>query len=137
MNADRMQEFAARYTAAWCSQNAASVAAFFAEDGTLSVNGSPADGREEITKVAQGFMTAFPDMELLMDDLEIGPNEVIYRWTFIGINTGPDGGGNAVDFSGYEEWTFNDDGLVARSMGHFDNGQYQYQLQHGVGASAG
>jgi hypothetical protein len=77
-------------------------------------------------------MTAFPDMELIMDDLNIRPDQITYHWTFIGTNTGPDGTGNAVRFKGYEEWTFNDDGLVAKSMGHFDKDDYQYQLEHGV-----
>ena len=132
MTNDQLQEFGARYTAAWNSQNAASVAAFFAKDGSLSVNGTPAIGRDAITAVAQGFMTAFPDMELVMDDLNIQPDQITYHWTFIGTNTGPDGTGNAVRFSGYEEWAFNDDGLVAKSMGRFDNEEYQYQLEHGV-----
>jgi hypothetical protein len=70
-----------------------------------------------------------------MDAVEIESDQVIYRWTFIGTNTGPDGTGNAVRFSGYEEWTFGDDGLVADSQGHFDNDEYQFQLQHGVDAS--
>ena len=128
-------EFGKNYTAAWNSQNAASVSAFFAEEGSLSVNGSPAVGREAIAAVAQGFMAAFPDMELIMTDLKIQPERVIYHWTFIGTNTGPDGTGNAVRFSGYEEWTFGDDDLVAKSMGFFDNDEYQHQLEHGVAAS--
>lgn len=132
MTNDQLQEFGTRYTAAWNSHNAASVAAFFAEDGSLSVNGSPAVGRDAITAVAQGYMTAFPDMELIMDDLNIRPNQITYHWTFIGTNTGPDGTGNAVRFSGYEEWAFNDHGLVAKSIGQFDNEEYQYQLEHGV-----
>ena len=46
----RLHEFAARYTAAWCSNNAASVAAFFARDGSLTINGgTPAVGRVAIT----------------------------------------------------------------------------------------
>jgi len=135
MNADRLNEFAMQYTAAWCSQDAARVAAFFTEGGTLFVNGSPAIGREAITGVAKGFMIAFPDMELTMDALEIQPDQVTYHWTFIGTNTGPDGTGNAVRFSGFEEWTLNDDGLIARSMGHFDNDEYRHQLEHGVETS--
>jgi len=39
-----------------------------------------------------------------------------------------------VRFSGYEVWTFGNDGLVANSMGNFDNDEYQYQLQHGIDA---
>lgn len=77
-------------------------------------------------------MTAFPDMEIIMNALEIQPEQIQYHWTFVGTNTGPEGTGNAVHFSGFEEWTFGDDGLIARSMGHFDNDEYQYQLEHGV-----
>jgi len=132
MSADELKDLATRYTAAWNSQNPASVAGFYAEGATLSVNGSPAVGREAITAVAEGFMTAFPDMELLMDDLDIQTDLVVYHWTFVGTNTGPGGTGNAVRFSGYEEWTIDDDGLIAGSMGHFDNDEYQYQLEHGV-----
>jgi uncharacterized protein (TIGR02246 family) len=128
---DELKEFGIKYTAAWNSQNAASVAAFFAEDGSLSVNGSPAVGREAITAVAQGFMTAYPDLELIMDDLDIEPDQITYHWTFVGTNTGPDGTGNAVRFSGYEEWTIGDDDLVASSMGNFDDENYQHQLEHG------
>ena len=135
MNADRLLEFATRYTAAWNSQNAANVSAFFAEGGSLSVNGVPAVGRKAITEVAQGFMSAFPDLELLMDKLEIQPDQLVYHWTFIGTNTGPEGTGNSVRFSGYEEWTLGDDGLIVQSMGHFDNDEYQHQLEHGVQAN--
>ncbi len=72
MDIDNLREFATRYTAAWCSQDAASVSAFFAEDGSLAVNDdSPAFGRDAITEVAQGFMTTFPDMELRMDAVEM------------------------------------------------------------------
>lgn len=135
MNVDKLQEFAAQYTDAWNSQYAANVSAHFAEGGTLFVNGSPATGREAITEVAQGFMSAFPDMELLMDKLEIQPDQLVYHWTFIGTNTGPDGTGNAVRFSGYEEWTIGEDGLIAQSLGHFDNDEYQRQLEYGVDAN--
>jgi hypothetical protein len=59
-----------RYTAAWCSQDAASVAAFYSADGSLSVNDSaPAVGRSAITEVAQSLMTAFPDVRVVMDEL--------------------------------------------------------------------
>ena len=136
MNADELNGFATRYTTAWNSEKAASVGKFFAEDGgTLSVNGAPAVGRKAIAAVAQGFMTGFPDMVLTMDALEIRSDQVIFRWTFVGTNTGPDGTGNDVHFSGYEKWTFGDDKLIARSMGHFDNDDYQNQLKFGVGAS--
>lgn len=72
MNTDSMKDFAVRYTQAWCSQDAASVAAFYAENGSLKINdGDASVGREAITRAAQGFMTAFPDMVVQMDDLRV------------------------------------------------------------------
>jgi ketosteroid isomerase-like protein len=134
MNDDTLETFARNYTAAWNSKDAASVAGFFAEDGSLYVNGTPAVGRDAITEVAQGFMSAFPDMKLYLDALETRSGQVTYHWTFVGTNTGPGGSGHAVRFSGYEEWTFGEDDLIATSMGHFDSEEYQHQLEHGFDA---
>jgi uncharacterized protein (TIGR02246 family) len=65
----RLKEFAQRYAKAWCSQNPESVAAFFAENGSLSVNdGPPAVGRAAIAEVARGFMRDLPDLVVTMDD---------------------------------------------------------------------
>jgi hypothetical protein len=66
--------------------------------------------------VAQGFMTAFPDMKLFMDDIFIRGDRAEYHWTFIGTNTGPGGTGHRVRFSGFEEWKFGEDGLIAESQ---------------------
>ena len=60
-----------------------------------------------------------------------------YHWTFIGTNTGPGGTGNAVRFSGYEEWTLGEEGRIARSLGHFDEAEYERQLEVGVVSSPG
>ena len=38
MDTAQLREFATRYTAAWCSQDAASGAAFFAEGVSLKIN---------------------------------------------------------------------------------------------------
>ncbi len=127
------RQFAADYTAAWNSGEPARVAAFFSPEGTLFVNGTANRGREAIAALARDFMTAFPDLQLSMDELEITPTGATYHWTFVGSNTGPGGTGNAVDFSGYEEWTLGDDGLIAQSLGHFDSEEYQRQLEHGAG----
>lgn len=135
VNPAKVKEFANNYTAAWNSRDPARVAAFFAENGSLSVNGAVSSGREAITEVARGFMEAFPDLELLMDALEFHPDRFRYHWTFIGTNSGPGGTGNAVRFSGFEAWTLGADGLIAQSLGHFDNEDYQRQLEHGAGAA--
>jgi len=125
----RLRDFATRYTAAWCSQNAASVATFFAPTGSLKVNdNAPAVGRKAITETAQGFMTAFPDMQVLMDSVAIEHTSVVYRWTLVGTNTGPGGTGRPVRISGYEVWRLGADGLIEASLGHFDVEEYQRQL---------
>jgi steroid delta-isomerase-like uncharacterized protein len=130
---NKLKDFATPYTAAWCSLNAASVASFFAENGSLKINkGDPSVGREAITKAVQGFMTAFPDMIVQMDSLSIEAENVIYHWTLIGTNTGPEGTGKSVRISGYEEWTIDQDGLIAESKGHFDEAEYKRQLEYGL-----
>jgi uncharacterized protein (TIGR02246 family) len=129
---ESLQEFARRYTAAWCSQDAASVAAFFAPNGSLRVNDNdPAVGREAITNVAQGFMSAFPDIKVLMDDLTVDGDQAVYRWTLVGTNTGPGGTGRTVRVSGFEEWRIGADGFIAESLGHFDDEDYRRQLDGG------
>lgn len=129
MDSATVREFGTRYTAAWCSQNAASVAAFFAKGGSLKINdGAPSVGRAAITASAQGFMTAFPDMVVAMDSVSTDGGRPVYRWTLTGTNTGPGGTGKPVRISGYEEWTFGADGLIAESRGHFDEADYDRQL---------
>jgi len=133
MDATRLREFATKYTAAWCSQDPASVASFFAENGSLRINqGEPSVGRAAITAAAQGFMTAFPDMVVQMDRLVLDEGGLTYYWTLTGTNTGPGGTGRAVRISGFEEWTIGADGLIARSLGHFDEADYQRQLEGGA-----
>jgi predicted ester cyclase len=128
-NAQELNAFGASYATAWSSQNAASVAAFFGETASLQINtGAPSVGRTAITAAAQSFMTAFPDMIVSMDELTASESSTVFRWTLVGTNTGPSGTGQRVQISGYEEWKFGEDGLVAESKGHFDEADYQRQL---------
>lgn len=132
MNADQLKEFGTRYTVAWCSQDAARVAAFFAENGWLRINdGAPAVGRVAITASAQGFMTDFPDLVVAMDEVVPQGDRALYRWTLTGTNTGPGGTGRAVRIQGHEEWTIGADGLIAESRGHFHAADYQRQVSGG------
>ena len=117
----------------WCSQNPESVAAFFAERGSISINnGPPAVGRAAIAKEAQAFMTAFPDMVVTMDNVVHDEEGTKFHWTLTGTNTGPGGTGTKVRISGYELWKFGNDDLIAESKGHFDSAEYERQLKHGV-----
>jgi hypothetical protein len=125
----QLNDFGTRYTQAWCSQNAASVAAFYSDTGSLKVNAEDAAvGRAAITAVAQGFMTAFPDLVIRMDKITVQGTQITYHWTLIGTNTGPGGTGNGVRVSGFEVWRFGSDGLIAESKGQFDAAEYRRQL---------
>ena len=130
---DQLLDFARRYTAAWCSQDPASVAEHYAPEGSLTINdGPPSVGRAAITEAARSFMMAFPDMRVLLDDLLVQDGGMEYHWTLIGTNTGPGGTGNRVRITGFEEWTIGHDGLIAESQGNYDQAEYDRQLEHGV-----
>ena len=125
-----LNDFASRYANAWCSQNPESVAAFFTENGSLSVNdGPPAIGRAAIAKIARGFMRTFPDLVVTMDKVSRDPDGTKFHWTLTGTNTGPGGTGKRVRISGYELWKIDNAGLIAESKGHFDSAEYERQLK--------
>jgi predicted ester cyclase len=125
-----LKEFAKRYAEGWCSQDPEKVAAFFAENGSISINnGPPAVGRAAIAKEAQAFMTIFPDMVVTMDKLVRDEEGTKFHWTLTGTNTGPGGTGKRVRISGYELWRIDNDGLIGESRGHFDAADYERQLK--------
>jgi hypothetical protein len=124
-----MEQFAVRYSGAWSSGDPERVAAFHAEDGSLSINGgTPAVGRAGITEAARSFMTAYPDMIVELDRLEYRDGKYRYHWRFTGTNSGPGGTGRAVRTAGYEEWTIGATGLIASSEGHYDAAEWDRQL---------
>src|ERR1043166_6382300 len=101
MEKNKLNDFGKKYAQAWCSQKPESVAAFFASEGSLKVNNdAPAIGRAAITKVASGFMTAFPDMMVSMDSIVTTANRTEFHWTLTGTNSGPGGTGKNVRISG-------------------------------------
>ena len=132
MNATELAAFARNYADAWCSQVPERVASFFAECGSLAVNDDPpAVGRSAITQLAHGFMSAFPDMTVTMDQLAITPEGIRFHWTLAGTNNGPGGTGNRVRISGYELWQLDREGLISQSKGYFDSADYERQLKWG------
>ena len=130
MRSENLSEFAKRYANAWCSHNPEGVAAFFAENGSLTVNdGTAAVGRAAIAETARGFMRDFPDITVTFDKLEPRADRIAFHWTLIGTHAGT---GNHVRISGYELWKIDSNGLIAESKGHFDAAEYERQLKHGV-----
>ena len=124
----QIEELARSYTEAWCSRDPARVAAHYVSGGTIAVNDGDAAG---IHDVAEGFVAAFPDIQVFQDELVLRDDGVVeYRWTFTGTSAET---GRSVRIPGYEEWTIADDGLIAESLGHFDQDEYDRQLREGVG----
>ena len=117
-----LQDFAARYAYAWCSQDPEKVAAFYAKSASVSVNGGPPT---PIADVARGFMRDFPDMTVTFDKLEPRGHVTAFHWTLTGTYAGT---ANHVRISGYELWKIDDTGLIAESSGHFDVAEYERQL---------
>jgi nuclear transport factor 2 (NTF2) superfamily protein len=126
MNSENLSEFAKRYAKAWSSHNPDRVAAFYAKNATISVNGRPP---APIAEEARGFMRDFPDMIVTFDKLEPRADRTAFHWTLIGTHAGT---GNHVRISGYELWKIDSDGLIAESKGYFDGAEYERQLKHGV-----
>lgn len=135
MNQNQLNDFGTRYAAAWSSKSPESLAAFYAENGSLRVNSAPpAVGRAAVRDTAAGFMTGFPDMVVRMDSMVPTVNGATFHWVWTGTNTGPGGTGKAVRMTGYEELTFGADGLINQALGHFDEAEYQRQLRDGAPA---
>jgi nuclear transport factor 2 (NTF2) superfamily protein len=123
----QIEQLARAYTEAWCSRDPARVAGHYVPDGKIAINGGDA---APIGEVAEGFIAAFPDIEVFMDDLVLREDGIVeYRWTFTGTSAET---GKSVRLPGYEEWTIARDGLIASSRGHYDEGEYDRQLRHGI-----
>jgi len=123
----QIEQLARDYTEAWCSRDPARVASHYAPEGTIAINGgAPAP----IADVAQGFIAAFPDIEVFQDDLVVVDEVVEYHWTFTGTSAET---GHAVRIRGFEDWAIGPDGLIATSRGTYDQAEYERQLREGAG----
>jgi hypothetical protein len=49
-------------------------------------------------------MTAFPDLQVILDDVFVKVDRVEYHWRLTGTNTGPGGTGCSVHIRGFESW---------------------------------
>jgi nuclear transport factor 2 (NTF2) superfamily protein len=124
---EQIEALARAYTEAWCSHDPARVAAHYRPGGTIAINGGEPAG---IVDVADAFISAFPDIEVSMDELLIREDGVVeYRWTFTGTSAET---GRWVRIPGFEEWTIDAGGSIAESRGHFDQVEYDRQLREGA-----
>jgi hypothetical protein len=122
----RIEQLARTYTEAWCSHDVSRIASHYAPGGAIVFNGRERVG---IEAVANYFVAAFPDGEISMDNLVFKEDSVEYHWTLTGTRAETS---NRVRISGYEDWTVGADGLIAESRRHYDEAEYERQLQHGI-----
>jgi hypothetical protein len=126
---ETLDEFATAYAEAWSSQNPQMIATFYSVDGLLQVNDAePSVGQKAIMQSVRSFMLAFPDMVVKLVELRRVDDQIQFHWHWTGTNTGPGGNGNSVDLYGYEQWMMDDNGLILRSIGHYDEAEYQRQM---------
>ena len=103
------------------------MAAHYVSGGVIAIDGGE---RAAIADVAAAFMTAFPDIEVVMDDLVFKDDVVEYHWTFTGTSAET---GRWVRIPGFEEWTIGADSLIAESRGRYDQAEYDRQLREEAG----
>ncbi|MEM7120598.1 MAG: nuclear transport factor 2 family protein [Pseudomonadota bacterium] len=117
---------ATAYAAAWSSHKPESVAAFYEEDGRITINkGDPVIGRAAFAETAAGFYQDFPDLIVRMDEVRLSGNHALFAWTLEGHHSQT---ANHVKVSGWEEWTLSDAPRVIESFGWFDAEDYQRQI---------
>lgn len=120
------RKLADAHCAAWTSSLAGKVAQRYSEPTSFAMNrGDPMTSRAEITEMASGFMSEFPDLKLTCDTVLVADHHIVYAWTFEGRHVGT---GNLVRFSGWEEWDLDDDLQVTKSLGWYDIDDYNQQV---------
>jgi hypothetical protein len=122
-----IEQLARTYTEAWCSHDIGRIAEHYGPGGTIAFNGGEPIGIEE---VANYFVAAYPDGQILMDGLVFKEGCVEWHWTVTGTRAET---GKRVCISGFDELTIGSDGLISESLRHYDEAEYDRQLRHGVG----
>ena len=124
----QIEQLARTYTEAWCSRDPAQVAGHYVPGGTIAINGGDATG---IADVAEAFIAAFPDIRGLHGRPR--PPGGRHRRVPLDIHRDERRDRQECARPGFEEWTIAPDGLIAESRGHYDQAEYDRQLQHGIG----
>jgi uncharacterized protein (TIGR02246 family) len=82
-------DLAMRASKAWSSQDPQGVASCYEPTASLTINrGIPSTGRAELAATAAGYMQAFPDLHVSVDDVLIAGDAVFWVWTLTGTNNG-------------------------------------------------
>ncbi|MBL4769284.1 MAG: nuclear transport factor 2 family protein [Rhodobacteraceae bacterium] len=120
------QKLANAYTAAWSAGDPKQVAAFFANDGEITINnGDPIVGNTALVEMVAGFYSEFPDLQLRCDFARSSGSHCVFGWTLEGHHVETK---KHVVVGGWEEWELNEVMKIQRSLGWFDAIDYQKQI---------
>lgn len=126
---DILQTLASEYAAAWSSGDPDAVADFYTTDGQISINrGEALKGTQAIIEMAAGFHAEFPDLEIRCDLMRCAGQHAVFVWTLEGHHAETK---NHVVVGGWEEWELDENNKVSKSLGWFDEEEYQRQINGG------
>ncbi|MDU8914180.1 nuclear transport factor 2 family protein [Aestuariicoccus sp. MJ-SS9] len=113
-----LAQIAKAYAQAWSSKSPEAVAAFYAPNGQIEINGGPAlKGRAAIAEMAAGFYAAYPDLVVHCEELRAAGDHAVFAWSLEGHHAET---GSYVRLAGWEEWDLDPEGRVQLSKGWFD-----------------
>lgn len=125
-----LHDKAAAYAKAWSSGDPQAVAGFYASDGRIAINrGDPIVGRAAIADMAAGFYAEYPDLVVHCDSFRLAGDRALFAWTLEGTHSRT---GKRAKLPGWEEWTLNEGGEVAASLGWYDAAEYDRQVEEGA-----
>ncbi len=125
-----VEQMAQDYAKAWSSGDPKAVAAFYRNDGGITINrGDPIEGPEALMGMISGFFAEFPGMNLKVEHLRVAGNHVMFGWLLEGTHAET---GNEVSVPGWEEWDLDTDLKVKKSLGWYDADEYERQVREGV-----
>lgn len=122
---DILQNLARDYALAWSSGNGQEVAAFFAADCEMRVNGGdPVQGQSAIANAVQGYVADFTEMELRCDLMRRAGKRAVFVWTLEGDHKD----GAHVVMSGWDELELDNDNRLTSASGWYNEEDFQRQI---------
>ena len=88
---EQIKELVTQLVAAWNSHDPERVAAFYTEDcyGLDVAIARPQIGREGVERMFEAYYHAFPDLEIIPDDVIVAGDHVALFWTASATHNGP------------------------------------------------
>ena len=134
MDRDELLQRADDLVAAWNRGDADGVAAFYRDDSEFRDIAAidVARGREGARHAAHVYMTAFPDLHIIVRTTIVDGDRLAQEWTATGTNDGELKGlaatGGRVEVDGCTTVAFNEDGTVRASHLYWDVAGLMRQL---------